>query len=171
MIQIEPFTEEDFERLISWIDSRESLVLFAGSLFEYPLTKEQLQEYVAKKERKVFKIREAESQKVIGHAEIMKPGAHQKRLCRILIGEKDLRGKGYCSRIISLLLNMAFEDVEIQKVDLNVYDHNLPAIKCYEKAGFKRNPGGYKTMSVGEQEWLSLNMLMERSSFPGAGEN
>lgn len=165
MIKLEPFSAEDFERLISWIPDRESLVMFAGTIFEYPLTPVQLGHYMEEKKRTTFRVRERESGKIIGHAEILRIGRNIIRLCRILIGEKEYRGKGYGSEIISVLLEQSFLIPQVQIVELNVYSHNYPAIKCYESAGFRRNPSGNRRIPVGSEHWLSLNMVMYRNGF------
>jgi len=46
MIKLEPFTSKDFLRLINWMDSERELVQFAGPIFSYPLTENQLTEYI-----------------------------------------------------------------------------------------------------------------------------
>jgi len=45
MISLENFSENDFEKLISWVSNKEDLIQFAGSIFNFPLTKEQLNNY------------------------------------------------------------------------------------------------------------------------------
>lgn len=70
MIKLEPFTRTDFNRLISWIDSEEFLIQFAGPIFTFPLTTEQLELYITDKNRFPFKVIKPETGVVIGHSEI-----------------------------------------------------------------------------------------------------
>lgn len=56
----------------------------------------------------------------------------------IFIGNRDYRGKGYGTEAMQLLMSFAFDQININKVRLNVYSFNEPAIKSYEKCGFKR---------------------------------
>ena len=56
MIKLEKFTEQDFERLINWIENEEILVQFSGGIFKFPLTKEQLNEYLYSENIISFKI-------------------------------------------------------------------------------------------------------------------
>ena len=49
MLRLEPFTPDDFSRLIRWVDTKIELVQFAGDLFTYPLSKDQLQAYLSQK--------------------------------------------------------------------------------------------------------------------------
>ncbi len=54
----------------------------------------------------------------------------------IVIGNKDSRNKGIATEAIYLLLKAVFEEMKLHKIELNVYDDNKAAIKCYQKNGF-----------------------------------
>ncbi len=41
-IRIEKFSETDFDTLLSWVKDEKELIQFAGPIFSFPLTKEQL---------------------------------------------------------------------------------------------------------------------------------
>ena len=57
MIRLEPFTNNDFLRLINWMCSERELVQFAGPIFSYPLTENQLAEYLNKEELdRIYKV-------------------------------------------------------------------------------------------------------------------
>jgi len=60
------------------------------------------------------------------------------RNCMIgwFIGDKSARGKGYGTDMIKLLLKICFEELDLHKVCLNVFDYNEPAVRLYEKLGF-----------------------------------
>ncbi len=55
----------------------------------------------------------------------------------IAIGEKAYRGKGYGLEAIRLLLDYAFNLLNLHNVMLGVFEFNQAAIRCYEKAGFR----------------------------------
>ena len=102
MIKLEPFTENDFENLISWITSERELVQFAGPIFSYPLTKNQLNDYLTKEDLIPKKIVDIESGEVIGHCELNFLNEFP-RLARILIGNKKYRGKGLGKQLVTLM--------------------------------------------------------------------
>lgn len=54
----------------------------------------------------------------------------------IFIGDKSLWGKGYGTDAMKLLISFIFEQMNINKIKLNVYAFNERAVKCYEKCGF-----------------------------------
>jgi [ribosomal protein S5]-alanine N-acetyltransferase len=54
----------------------------------------------------------------------------------IAIGEADYRGKGYGTEIIRLMVQIAFDDFNLNRVWLYAYESNAAAVRTYEKAGF-----------------------------------
>jgi RimJ/RimL family protein N-acetyltransferase len=56
----------------------------------------------------------------------------------IIIGEQDARGKGYGAEAINLLLDYAFGHLGFHRVAIGVVGFNEPALRFYEKVGFRR---------------------------------
>jgi RimJ/RimL family protein N-acetyltransferase len=165
MLKIEKFNTKDFATLISWVDSEESLMQFAGPLFRFPLSTHQLDQYIAEKNRFPFKVIDPTTNTTIGHAEIVQINPTTCILCRILIGDKNLRGRGLGQELIQQLLNKAFNGPGILKVELNVYDWNTSAIKCYEKVGFTINPDRMREQEINGKIWTALNMTINRQEW------
>lgn len=57
----------------------------------------------------------------------------------ILIGEPESWGKGYGTEALRLLLDHAFNVLNLNSVNLGVNAENKGAIRSYEKAGFSRD--------------------------------
>jgi RimJ/RimL family protein N-acetyltransferase len=87
----------------------------------------------------------------------------------LLIGERDLWGKGLGTQAMNLLLEFAFTEVNLRRVTLTVFEYNPRAIRSYEKAGF-RHEGRMRQvlsregkrwdvlyMGILREEWLALN--------------
>ena len=157
-IELEPFTESDFDRLISWIDSPELLLTIAGSVFAYPLTAAQLKTYLSDPKSHSFNIIDQATKKVIGHAEIVAMGDEIFKIDKLIIGDKSIRGKGIGQLVIHELLAYSFSRLNAAAVELNVFDWNIAAIRCYEKCGFEINPEKQSTFQMGDQQWVALNM-------------
>ena len=49
----------------------------------------------------------------------------------------EYRGKRICPNMMSLLLKLTRETHQIEKYMLEVDSNNPPAVKCYERIGFK----------------------------------
>jgi RimJ/RimL family protein N-acetyltransferase len=56
----------------------------------------------------------------------------------IALGEKDLWGRGYGTDATRTMLRFAFEELGLHRVELDVFEFNSRAIRCYEKVGFRR---------------------------------
>ena len=157
MIQLKKFTNIDFARFISWIDNESFMYQFAGPIFTFPITENQLSDYIYDKTRKVYRVINSETGKVIGHGEINRIDKKNKnaKLCRILIADKNDRNKGFGTMIINELLKIGFVELELHRIDLGVFEFNKPAIKCYEKCGFK-NEGLLRESFVVDNEFHSV---------------
>ncbi|MFQ6000848.1 MAG: GNAT family N-acetyltransferase [Anaerolineae bacterium] len=56
----------------------------------------------------------------------------------IVIGEKGYWDQGYGTDAIKALLRFAFEELNLHRLYLSVFDFNKRAIRCYEKCGFRQ---------------------------------
>lgn len=52
---------------------------------------------------------------------------------RIALSTIDLTGKGYGTAAIKSVLPFAFDELKINRLQLEVYSHNLRGIRAYEK--------------------------------------
>jgi RimJ/RimL family protein N-acetyltransferase len=84
----------------------------------------------------------------------------------IIIGEKEYQGKGYGTEAMELLLEYGFKTVNLNRIQLRVYEFNSRAIGSYNKIGFVEEgrmrqvmfiKGEYHDaifMSILQEEWL-----------------
>ena len=56
----------------------------------------------------------------------------------MIIGEEDARGKGCGTEAMRLLLDYAFNTLNLHRVAVGVFDFNERALRFYEKCGFRR---------------------------------
>jgi len=56
----------------------------------------------------------------------------------VMIGDKSRWDKGYGTDAIRTLLDHAFSDLGLHRVQLTVDEDNYRGIRCYEKCGFRR---------------------------------
>lgn len=62
---------------------------------------------------------------------------NQSGMLAIGIGEPEYRGKGLGSEALGLILNYAFQELNLYRIGLDVISTNERAIRAYRKAGFK----------------------------------
>ncbi len=164
-LRLEKFSEIDFDTLLSWVKDEKELIQFAGPIFSFPLTKDQLQNYLKDTKRHAFKIIHHDTNMSIGHCEAYKTNEQNSRLCRILIGDKNFRGRGYGTILTKILTEWCFDNLNTNFVDLNVYDFNNIAIKSYENVGFKKEIINEETTQVKNENWTSYKMTVTRKEF------
>jgi diamine N-acetyltransferase len=63
---------------------------------------------------------------------------HRRGEFHLLIGRRDLHGRGLGSDAARQMLRHAFHDLNLHRVFLSVLSSNAAAIRVYEKAGFQR---------------------------------
>ena len=165
MIKLVPFNSKDFADFISWIDNEELLVTIAGSAFSYPLSGEQLQNYLDLENSHSFTVIDGQQNKKIGHAEVVLSGENRYKIDKLIIGDQANRGKGYGEKVINELLNFSFQDLNALVVELNVFDWNIGAIQCYKKCGFNVNADSTTNFQVGNTKWTALNMTINRKDW------
>jgi len=161
MIKLKPFTSDDFQQLISWIHSKELLVTIAGNYFSYPLTVEQLNAYLKDVNSHSFNIVDTATNRIIGHAEIYKTGNGIYKIDKLIIGDTASRGKGLCQPVMKALADHAFIQLQAKTVELNVFDWNTAAIRCYQKSGFVINADKTALFTIGDEQWTALNMIAQ----------
>lgn len=66
------------------------------------------------------------------------PGSPRAALFRIVIGEKWAWDRGYGTDATRLVVAEAFETLDLDEVQLEVFRHNPRAIAAYRKVGFER---------------------------------
>src|SRR4051812_10362237 len=144
MIKLEYFDREDFKQLIEWMNSEHLITNWAGSLFKYPLTEDSLDWYVEdtnnvdSSDAFIYKAIDSISGKTVGHISLgsISDKNRSARISRVLVGNATERGKGVCTGMIKAILKIGFEDLDLHRISLGVYDFNTSAIRCYEKCGF-----------------------------------
>jgi len=166
MIKLEYFGREDIPQLMEWVgESPQFLLQWSGLSMKHPLTVDQLERYSviansADSDVLAFKVIDLESGKPIGHISLGSINRENgtARMCRVLIGDRTMKGKGLGLYMVKELLNIAFEQVKLHKVSLAVFDFNLSAIKLYEKAGFTSEGFIREACRIGEDYWSYYEM-------------
>lgn len=161
MSNLEKFVRQDYDTLISWVNSKEMLMQFAGPGFTFPLTAEQIDVSLEDQKRFAFKVTDTISKSMIGYGEIYFKETTV-FLGRIIIGEKKLRGQGIGLSIINQLTSHALKRFPQTNIELNVFDWNTAAIRCYEKAGFVINPLERAERKINGKTWTVLRMVFKK---------
>jgi spore coat polysaccharide biosynthesis protein SpsF (cytidylyltransferase family)/RimJ/RimL family protein N-acetyltransferase len=88
---------------------------------------------------------------------------NKKATLGLLIGDMAYWGKGICTKVVKLVVDYSFKNLNLNRVELGVISDNLAAIRCYTKVGFKID----KTIEIpglsGSKQRKSILMSIDRS--------
>lgn len=142
LVKLRAYKEEDIEKATVYINDEEVKKLM-DSTIPFPMTKWQEEEWVRSRKANTdftydFAIEDLKTGKYIGGCSINECDV-KNRTCvvGIMIGDKEYWGKGYGSDALKVLIKFIFEEVNMNKIKLNVFSFNNRAIACYKKVGFK----------------------------------
>ena len=116
-VMLKEFQQNDYEDLIMWSDNPEFLLQWAGPIFKFPLSYDQLDEYrngMLQKQsiRKIYSVFDLTNHKHVGHIELNNLDLTNKSatMSRVLLGDKTYRGKGYGKEIVKAVLKKGFDE-------------------------------------------------------------
>jgi RimJ/RimL family protein N-acetyltransferase len=82
---------------------------------------------------------EGNESKLIGQGGILWPDVKNRSgHIVVIISDPDSRGKGFGSEAIRLLVNYAFCELNLNRLEAEIFSFNEPAVRAAEKAGFTR---------------------------------
>ncbi|WP_067730783.1 GNAT family N-acetyltransferase [Oceanobacillus damuensis] len=133
--------KNDIEQYHSWRNDTDVMFSTSSSLDLYSL--EDTIDFVENvlinsKSSKSYIIVEKENQVSIGVTSLINIDYKNRNAeCIIDIGEKKYWGQGYGKEALRMLLNYAFQELNLHRVSLRVFSFNEKAIRLYNKLGFK----------------------------------
>ncbi|HZK12571.1 MAG TPA: GNAT family protein [Atribacterota bacterium] len=140
LVNLRALERKDLEEIMKWVNDRE--VTKYLSAFLYPVSWAEEEKFLERamnhydtEKNLVIETKEIE---YIGQISLHKiDWKNRNAELGIVIGDKEYWGKGYGSDAINTLLNHAFNQMNLNKVYLRVFDYNQRGIRCYKKCGFK----------------------------------
>jgi RimJ/RimL family protein N-acetyltransferase len=138
-VQLRPVTPSDFARMVTWSqDSEVTRYLDADYPADIGECPDWLQKARSNRHAQLFAIVTNDAE-LIGDIELdnitWRSGDAE---LRIRIGERHLWDKGYGTDAVRTLLEHGFRHMSLSRIYLRVFSANARAIRCYEKAGFRK---------------------------------
>ncbi len=139
-IRLRDIEEYDLESICRWRNDESVL----DNLFSYlPVSlakqKRWYENYLKDNTNQTFVIEYTIQNKPIGTVSLLHID-HKNQIAEIsiLIGEKDYRGKGMAKQALTQLINYGFNQLNLNRLFLQLFEGNEPALRLYESLGFKR---------------------------------
>lgn len=138
-IRLAPFHPEDADTAARWTEDGEYQRQMDTDFARPSSAQEQSEMLNSRKSPNSvnFALRTLEGDRLIGFVAIHSiEWNNQCGTLSIGIGEADYRGKGLGAEALELILNYAFNELNLYRVGLDVISTNERAIRAYHKAGF-----------------------------------
>ena len=164
-----PANREAFQR---WYADREIAELLRHDL--EPLTPAQSRGYFetfilpSSARGTCFAIHERKSKRLIGTTALTDRVSGRNgvsALFRIVIGEKDVWGRGYGTEATRLVAEEAFDSMGLSEIRLEVFNHNSRAIAAYRKVGFEVSGEHVEWVPRRKTELRVIEMRLSRDAF------
>lgn len=139
MIKLRKLSANDYTTYHDWRNDIEVMETTSPQLDIYTLeeTEQYISAIVSQSTAKGYLIEYKETEQTVGIVSLINIDYKNRSAeCIIDIGVKDMWGKGIGTAAISLILEFAFNELNLHRVYLQVFSFNERAIKLYEKMGF-----------------------------------
>lgn len=118
-----------------------------------------------KRERPSFTIMKNDTKEIIGACRVFNTEYLHRTASASIIIDKPFQNKGYGEEALNLLLDYTYNYLNFYNILLTVYSFNAPAIKCYEKVGFKQIGKRTKARYLNNKWYDIIYMEMLKDDF------
>jgi len=138
-VRLRPLQEDDLAHFQRWL-ADEELRRWLGSVNEQPSVAEEFDWYMSKRQDPdtILWSIEAEDGALLGNVELRLRPLDRRAEVGIGIFDRQHWGEGYGTEAMSLVLDFAFRDLKLNRVELTTDEENVRALRSYEKCGFVR---------------------------------
>jgi [ribosomal protein S5]-alanine N-acetyltransferase len=128
------------ETYLAWLNDPEVTRYLETGVF--PSTLEDLEKFyetvTGSRSQVILAIVDKKSDRHIGNVKLGPiDWIHRRAVFGILIGEKKFWGRGIGEEVTRLMVEYAFQRLNLNRVTLGVTAEHQPAVRCYEKVGFR----------------------------------
>lgn len=165
-MRLRPYIKSrDLPFIAGWIDNERSHALWCAGHYPYPLTAEAFHGFMEKTMEEwavcAFTVTDDSGKPVGFFRYSVDPESDVGFLASMIVDDK-LRGKGHGREVTQLALRYAFAFTGAKSVQLNVFEENTAAKRCYQQVGFVER--SVKKLRVyGDSLWHMCNMTISRA--------
>lgn len=173
-VYLRPLRKEDIgEKYLAWInDPKTSRYLESGT---FPQNKGDLEEFfetvTESTDNVIFAISDKNENKHIGNVKIGPiDWVNRSAEFGLLIGDKTFWGRGIGEEVTRMVVEYAFNDINLRRVELGVFEEHESAKRVYEKVGFEVE-GCFRGALFHEGEYKDhIWMSILRSNYDSPGK-
>lgn len=169
-IYLSPRNSEDAELFTKWMNDFE-ITDYTGrsaTIMTLDAEKKYLENKNMDLETTAFAIVDLKTDKMVGTLSLENISYNNRTaILGIFIGDPDYRSNGYGTEAIKLLLDFAFNYMNLNSIKLDVLSCNERAVKCYTKCGFKEVGRWRKSKYVNGKYYDTIIMDILAEEFTG----
>ena len=151
------FKRRDVPELVSWVETEAEMVQWTGSVFTWPLTENQFRQHLEAADMRpptLYAFGLYERSRIIGYCELSQ---HRRQACSAMLSRVIVcprrRQRGWGKSMVRQVLAFGFEQLELHRIGLGVFDFNEAAIRCYAEAAFTHEGTLRDSARVGNRYW------------------
>ncbi len=165
-MRLQPYiANRDFNYVAKWIDNERDHALWCANNFPYPLMWESfhdsLKDIMERWIANAFVATDDCGNSIGFFNYSVNTGSNEGFLASVIVDDK-LRDKGYGREMIQLALRYAFEITGVELVELNVFNENTKAKRCYESIGFVERRVERDIFKYKDELWSRCNMAISK---------
>ena len=166
-MRLRPYIHEyDFEKIRGWMTDERIHAMWCAGHMRFPLEKDDFFRALAFMHEKYgdcpFVATEADGT-VVGFICCSVNAQSNEAMLAFVMIDPALRGKGYGREMIRTAARYCFDTLGADAVQLNVFDANERARKCYESAGFALRSITEDAYRWKDEKWARCNMVMTKA--------
>ncbi len=173
LVRLEPADPEILGELFAkWAGDSEYLRLMDSDPMRRR-TPKQVREWLEKNVGKftMWTIRRLEDNRPIGDVDLSDyDWTARHAWVGIAIGEREMWGKGYGSDAMRIVIHYAFRELNLNRINLTVFEYNPRAIRSYQKLGFKEEGRERQWLNRDGRRWDMLYMGLLRREWEAIEE-
>jgi RimJ/RimL family protein N-acetyltransferase len=141
-IMLREYRASDLEPMRRWVNDAD-IVCHLSDIFLYPHPLQATEDFLndileGKPDSRGFVIADPVTEEYIGQVNLDRiDWKNRVGIVGIVIGSSDHLGKGYGTEAMKLLVRFAFMEMNLNRLELEVYDFNERACRSYQACGFR----------------------------------
>ncbi len=158
---------KDFDHIHKWITDERTHAFWCANLIPYPMTAETLQTVLEKEASDwggCAYVATSDDGTALGFFVLSVNVLNNSGFLKFVIINNELRGKGYGTQMIELLQRYAFEITGVSSIQLNVFDVNTSARRCYAKNGFREDGFTENAFVFHGESWSKCHMVSSKEN-------
>lgn len=169
-IVLREYQWEDLPHIRQWVNDPE-ITDGLNDIFLFPHTLQETENFLrmmieGNPGTKGFVIADKESLCYIGQIDLHQIDYRNRSAALgIVIGKKEHLGKGYGTEAVELLQKFVFRTLGLNRLELDLFEYNERAYRCYLKCGFKEEGRMRKKIFRKGQFWDVIKMSILRDEF------